>query len=104
VHGSEEFLGLDRPHDTWAAVLGTDTLQRVSRLPVFFHGMRRNGQAAALAIRNDRGQGAGRVWGFHGFNEHGDQPRWQFSVPCTGGRTVAPQGVLEAAAQSTAWK
>jgi hypothetical protein len=90
---------------TWAAVLDTDTLQWVSRLPVFFNGMRRTGQAAAFAIRNDRGQGASGVWVFRGFSERGDQPRWQLSVPCSAGDcTVAPQSVLDAAAQSAAWK
>jgi len=90
---------------TWATVLDTDTLQWVSRLPVFFNGMRRNREAAAFAIKNDRGQSASGVWVFSGINERGDQPRWQVRVPCqAGGCTVAPQAVLDAAAQSAAWK
>ena len=90
---------------TWAAVLDTNTLEWVSRLPVFFNGMRRNRQAAAFAIKNDRGRAASGAWVFSGFNERGDQPRWQFSVPCkAGGCVVEPQAVLDAATQSTAWK
>jgi len=90
---------------TWATVLDTDALQWVSRLPVFFNGTRRDRQAAAFAIKNDRGQSASGTWVFSGFNERGDQPRWQFRVPCrAGGCTVAPQAVLDAAAQSAAWR
>ena len=89
---------------TWAAVLDTDVLAWVSRLPVFFHGTRRDGRSAVFAIKNDRGGGGG-AWVFSGFNERGDQPRWQARVPCQAtGCKVEPEAVLDEALRSSAWK
>ena len=89
----------------WAAVLDTDSLTWISRLPVFLQGMRRDGRSATFAIKNDRGGGASDTWVFSGFNERGDQPRWQGRGPCrAGGCRVEPRAVLDEALLSPAWK
>lgn len=89
---------------TWAAVLDTETMQWVNRVPVFFEGMRRDRKSAAFAIRNDRGATGGGQWLFSGFND-GDEPDWQLRRPCKAGSCkVEASAVIDAAFQRSARK
>lgn len=78
---------------------------RLSRLPVFFKGMRCDRMSAAFAIRSDRGATGGGQWLFYGFNERGDEPKLQVRLPCKAGSCKVEAGAaIDAAFQSTAWK
>jgi hypothetical protein len=89
----------------WAAVLDTERLAWVSRLPVFLQGARRDGRRAVFSIRNDRGTGAGGVWLFSGYDERPDQPRWELRAPCEAqGCKVEPRDILDAAMRGPGWR
>lgn len=89
---------------TWAGVLDTNTMKWVSRLPVWFHGKRRDRKEAAFAIRNDRGESGGGQWLFFGLNGHGDEPKWKVRVPCkVGSCKVDPKAIIDSAFESSAW-
>src|SRR5262249_1513550 len=60
----------------WAAVLDTDRLAWVSRLPYWVDAYRRGGQRAALQIPNDRGGGGGGAWPFSGIDGGPGGPAW----------------------------
>jgi hypothetical protein len=88
----------------WAAVLDTDRLAWVSRLPYWVDAYRRDGRRAAFQIKNDRGVGGGGVWLFDGVDGGPGGPNWQLRAPCArSGCMVEPREVLDAVMQAS-WR
>lgn len=90
---------------TWAAVLDTDTLRWVTRLPVWFEGRRRDGKATVFAIHNDHGKSGGNEWVFSGYDGREENVPWQYRTACSAGDCrVDPRLVLDSVLSSGRWK